>query len=225
MYLIFLGFSFIMLITMLIGPLMLNEAYPPIEGATSVAEQWSLTDEVAEPAAEVLSEPSPYPFWVNFYRNNDMLPGIFVFLFFVIMQTFVKRKVPKVEEPQVPLSPEAGTDEVAERRNYYLHQIKMAEDSIGSLTEAQKKAVAPNTDRLHTLLGELQGKQSEMEKLKQEKDHLFMSNELLLKRLEMQLNHYKTEFMDILKNDQVKGLVVQPDWPNSRDMRVYYNLS
>ena len=223
-YLIFLGFSFIMLLTMLIGPLLLNEAYPPLEDTTSVADQWSLTDEVAEPAIE---DVSPYPFWVNFYRNNDMLPGIFVFLFFVIMQTFVKRAARSTEEEAslVPLSPEAGTDEVANRRNYYLRQIKQSEDHLHRLNEAQQKAVGPNTNKLQNILAVLQKKQEDMQQLLRDNDHMIMSNELLLKQLELHLNKYKTEYLDVLKNDQVKGLVLQPSWPNTADLKTYFNLN
>lgn len=226
-HMVFLGFSFLMLFTLLLGPLLLNEAYPPIEGNIDTAAQWSLQEEnEAVPAEEV----SPYPFWVNFYRKNDMLPGIFVFLFFVIMQTFVKRNSKEPEavtetETSLPLlSPEAGKNQIEERRQYYIQQIASTEDRLQKLNQLQTNAVAPNTRRLQSILDELQAKQGEIVALKKEKDCLLMANDQLLRKLEMHLNHYQTEYLNVLKNDPVKALVVQPGWPAIQDLKAYFNL-
>ncbi|MDN5217233.1 hypothetical protein QQ020_34490 [Fulvivirgaceae bacterium BMA12] len=221
-HMVFLGFSFLMLFTMLLGPLLLNEAYPPIDGNADVAAQWSLQEEPATTPAETVS---PYPFWVNFYRKNDMLPGIFVFLFFVIMQTFPKSK-PKEIEPVLPqLEPESGKNQIEERRQYYQQQIKQIENQLKELKEIQANAIAPNTKQLHSILDELQAKQSEVMALKREKDHLLMENDHLLRKLEMHLKRYQTEYLNVLKNDQVKALVVQPVWPTMQDLKTYFNLS
>ena len=224
-HIVFLGFSFLMLFTMLLGPLLLNEAYPPLEGNTNVAAQWSLQEETVTMPTETAS---PYPFWVSFYRKNDMLPGIFVFLFFVIMQTFIKRKPKESETTLPPPSPEAdkepGKTQIEERRQYYLQQIDRTENRLRELHQIQNDAVVPNTQRLQSILDELQAKQAEMIGLKKEKDRLLMHNDQLLRQLEMHLNHYQTEYLNVLKNDPVKALVVQPSWPAVEDLKNYFNL-
>ncbi len=220
-HLVFLAFSFIMLFTMLLAPLLLNEAYPLMD-EIDTSNQWSLQESISETSEEVVS---PYPFWVNFYRKNDMLPGIFVFLFFVIMQTFVKQK-PKVTPPLLPeITPEAGKNQIEERRQYFIQQIELIEHRLLELDQQQTKAVAPNTRRLQSILDELQTKQGELEELKKEKDAMQMDNELLIRKLEMDLSHYQTEYMNVLKNDPVKALVVQPVWPTNQDIKTYFNLS
>ncbi|MCG8319011.1 MAG: hypothetical protein MI921_05885 [Cytophagales bacterium] len=224
---VFLGFSFLMLFTMLLGPLLLNEAYPPPEGNTDSASLWALQDETVVPQADVAS---PYPWWVSFYRKNDMLPGIFVFLFFVIMQTFVKHK-PVVSKPIAPL-PAPPTDktqvtdktQIEERRQYYLQQIQRAEKRLKELHQVLNNAIVPNTRQLQSILDELQVKQTEMMALKKEKDRLLMDNDQLLRKLEMHLNHYQTEYLNVLKNDAVKALVVQPGWPTRQDIKAYFDL-
>ena len=223
-HMVFLAFSFLMLFTMLLGPLMLNEVYPPVEGSPDVASQWSLQDNTVAAPADTAT-PSPYPLWVSFYRKNDMLPGIFVFLFFVIMQTFVKRKSKKPEPTQPPLpSPGAVKTQVEEKRQYYQQQIVRTENRLQELQKIQGNAVVPNTQRLQGILDELQVRQAEMISLKKEKDRLLMDNDQLLRKLEMHLNHYQTEYLNVLKNDPVKALVVQPSWPTTEDLKAYFDL-
>ncbi len=220
-HMIFLGFSFVMLFTMLVGPLLLNEAYPPTEGFTDTATQWSLQEQSDDTPTETIST---YPFWVNFYRKNDMLPGIFVFLFFVVMQTFAKKKV-KPPTPILPLPVEAPDENnIEDRRLYYQQQIDLAERRLNELNALQQEAITPNTQRLNGILNELQVKQSELQQLKKEKDHLLMEIDLLLRTLTMHLNQYQTEYISVLKNDPVKALVIQPSWPNQEDLKAYYNL-
>ena len=159
-----------------------------------------------------------------------MLPGIFVFLFFVIMQTFVKHK-PVVSKPIAPL-PAPPTDktqvtdktQIEERRQYYLQQIQRAEKRLKELHQVQNNAIVPNTRQLQSILDELQVKQTEMMALKKEKDRLLMDNDQLLRKLEMHLNHYQTEYLNVLKNDAVKALVVQPGWPTRQDIKAYFDL-
>ena len=219
---VFLGFSFLMLFTMLVGPLLLNEAYPPLEGNADTAAQWSLQDETATSPIETVS---PYPLWVNFYRKNDMLPGIFVFLFFVIMQTLIKHKPKTIEIPEPsPPTPEADKTPIEDKRQYYVQQIERTENQLQELRQIQDNAVVPNTQRLQSILDELQTKQAEVIALKKEKDHLLMDNDQLLRKLEMHLNYYQTEYLNVLKTDPVKALVVQPSWPTSQDVKAYFNL-
>ena len=221
-HIVFLGFSFLMLFTMLLGPLLLNEAYPPLEAGVGTEALWSLQDGTVDVPE---NQASPYPMWVNFYRKNDMLPGIFVFLFFVIMQTFVKRK-PKMPKklPPTPTAPTTDKTQIEERRQYYIQQIQHLENRLKALRNTQQKALVPNTRQLQDILDELQVKQTEMAGLKSEKDSLLMDNEKLLRKLEMHLNHYQTEYLNVLKNDQVKALVVQPGWPTRQDIKAYFDL-
>ena len=227
---VFLGFSFLMLFTMLLGPLVINEVYPPVVESPDIAAQWSLQDEtVAAPTGDA----SPYPILVSFYRKNDMLPGILVFLFFVIMQTFAKRKpraTPSNQAPEPPspeAEPSAKTEktQISEKRKYYLQQIDRIEKRLRELDEIQHKAIIPNTRRLQGILDELQTKQDEMAALKMKKDQMLIENNQLLRKLEMHLNHYQTEYLNVLKNDPVKSLVVQPGWPTVQDLKAYFNLS
>ncbi len=221
-HMIFLGFSFLMLFTMLVGPLLLNEAYPPLDSNQDTATQWSLQEDTA--ITEPVEVDSPYPFWVNFYRKNDMLPGIFVFLFFVIMQTFAKKKnMAKRPVVQLPLE-EPDENNIEDRRQYYQQQIDIIEKRLKNLHATQLNAITPNTQRLNGILDELQAKQAKVMALKKDKDHLVMENDLLLRRLTMHLNQYQTEYTSVLKNDQVKALVVQPSWPSKQDLKDYYNL-
>ncbi len=227
--LVFLVFSFIMLFIMLLAPLYLKEAYPLINETVQTTDQWAL-DSSAVP--EVTDIADPYPFWVTFYRNNDMLPGIFVFLFFVIMQTFgrkpQKQAVADEVMPDKPVLPEfrpsEGKNQIEERRQYYQQQIAQGEQRLRKLSRRQSDAVAPNTERLQEILGELTTRQEKMISLKRQKDDLFARNDQLLRNLEMQLNRYRTEFMNVLKNDHVKAMVVQPEWPGRHDLMDYFNL-
>ncbi len=227
--LVFLVFSFLMLFTMLLAPLLLQEAYPSDQLAISTGSEWSLDESAAN------SDPTTtdvYPFWVSFYRNNDMLPGILVFLFFVIMQTFgrtdQKLKLQKPEE-NTPAGesflPADGKMQIEERRKYYKQQIARAEERLNKLAAKQNEAVAPNTKRLHEILDELNIKRSEMIDLQQKKSELEVQNDLLLRKLELQLNRYRTEFINVLNNDPVKSMVTRPDWPNRQDILMYFNLS
>ena len=67
--LIFLVFSFLMLFTMLLGPLLLQEAYPAEAVNEQGVSQWSLDNPVS---VESSAASMNYPFWVSFYRNNDL---------------------------------------------------------------------------------------------------------------------------------------------------------
>ncbi|MDN5204580.1 hypothetical protein QQ008_24520 [Fulvivirgaceae bacterium BMA10] len=222
-YMVFLGFSFLMLFTMLLGPLLLNEAYPPLDENSSTTTEWSLQEDTSNVPSEV---EAPYSFWVNFYRKNDVLGGIFVFLFFVIMQTFPRNKAKEVE-PEHPVPPpetEAGKNQIEERRQYYVEQILHTENRLRKLNEIQANLIAPNTQRLHGILAELQVKQKEITALKKEKDRLLVENDQLLRKLEMHLSRYQTEYLNVLKNDPVKALVVQPSWPTTEDLKAYFKL-
>ncbi|MEJ2004749.1 MAG: hypothetical protein P8X57_07255 [Cyclobacteriaceae bacterium] len=228
--LIFLLFSFLMLFTMLIGPLLMQELYPPVASTVSGASEWSLDNSPANGEPEITD---PYPFWVSFYRNNDMLPGIFVFLFFVIMQTF-GRSAPHTkpgEEKNELLTDNntfrqtEGKMHIEERRKYYQQQIALAEKRLARLSGQQIEAVSPNTRRLQEILDELNNKHDAIVDLQHKKVDLEVQNDHLFRKLELQLNRYRIEFMNILNNDPVKSMVIRPEWPKREDLVNYFKLN
>jgi len=227
--LIFLIFSFLMLFTMLLAPLLIREAYPPLDPGESITSPWSLNG--SEESISTGSTDS-YPFWINFYRNNDMLPGILVFLCFVIMQTF-SRPVKKDDKPQpVPHTSDSGeftqTDgkmQIEEKRKYYRLRIARAEEQLTSLTRKQADVMSPNTAKLQQILEILQKKQEQLIDMQHKKDDLNAMIDHLVRSLELQLNRYRTEYTNVLTNNQVKSVVVRPLWPSRQDIRNYFNLS
>jgi hypothetical protein len=218
----FLAFSFTMLLVMLFAPLTLNQIYPIGVNSTSIAEEWSISNE----EGQTNIPESNYPFWVKFYRSYEITPAILCFLLFVGIQSFMPSKKresllsDKENEPRI----ETVQDQIRRKRSNLLAKIKCSETRIENLSKKLSETLVSNTRCLNDVLNQLQETKKAILLKEKKIAESKIALEEKIKALEKDLNLYKTEFRDILRNDQVKSLLITPVWPNRNDILNFYKI-
>lgn len=220
-YYIFLGFSLLMLLTMLFAPLAISKLYPIDGNAPSVADEWSITNGNSSTNISVKPE---YPFWVQFYRSYEVTPAILCFIFFIGMQSFIQPKgkgLPNQEKETAPKS-ETAHDQIRRRRNHFLVKIRECETRINGLHSRQTEVLYPNTDNLNNILKRLETHKMEIIAIEKRIATQKTTFETRLTALENELNNYKTEYLDILRSDSLKFQFINPEWPVRNDILTHF---
>jgi len=222
-YSIFLWFNLLMLFTMLFASPILNKVYPEDNNAQSISEQWSInaTDDAGKESIK-----TDYPFLVEFYRSNEVMPAILCFLFFVAMQSFIhkKEKQVTVPNPEPEIKGDSAQVEINRKRNHFLTKIRESEGRLNELRTKQKEILRPNTGSLKDILNQLETKSAEVLSIEKSITSLKSGSETILKMLEKELDEYRIEFQDVLRNDRVKSEFVTPEWPNRNDTLNYFKI-
>lgn len=222
-YMAYLIFNFLMLFTMLFAPLIINQMYPA-EIGMEISDQWSLSGD-AESA--MTTGQSNAPFLVELYRSYDFLPGVLCFLFYIMLTVLykpVKKAETKPEKLETELHPETDQEWMAKTIAYYKSKIKELETIIGEMKNEDELRIIPNANKLSQVEEVLVNQQNEVSLLEEEKEKLKIAMEEILKRVEMELDHYKIEFMDILGGDEMRSIIIRPEWPTRDDIKTYYKL-
>jgi len=219
----FLAFSFLMLLVMLFAPVALNQIYPIGGNSTSITNEWSTTN--IEGESQGLTELT-YPLWVRLYRSFEPTPAILCFLLFIGIKSFMPSKerdtllIIKECEP----NNETDQDQIRRMRSSQLSKIKGSEARIENLTKKLSETLVPNTRYLNNVLNQLEQKKNNIFLKEKNIAESKIALEEKIKALEKDLNLYKTEFKDILRNDQVKSLLITPEWPNRNDILNFYKI-
>ncbi|MBK9732384.1 MAG: hypothetical protein IPO83_14100 [Chitinophagaceae bacterium] len=221
-YPIFIGFSLLMLMTMLFAPLLINKAYPAGDDAATVSQQWSLTNAPATTTGAITTN----PFWIEFYRENEMIPAILCFLFFVAMQSFMNNK--KKEEPEQAAEPEEKPeslhDHILRRREYLTEKISESESRLKEFKAKQRDEITNTTGSLQDILVKLEAMKNEWAELDKKIAAIKTTSEEFLTDLEIELNEYSVEFLDVLNSDEVKHSLVSPEWQTRNDISNFYKI-
>jgi len=213
-YYVYMGFNLIMLLTMLFAPLIISKLYPVDGQAPSIQDEWSLTETVNHANGAV----SEYPFWVEFYRSYEVIPAILSFLFYLAM---VSLMISKPEEPPVPSpepKPETEQDKKKKDRKHFKARINESENRLDDLRNKLNASLTPNTAHINNVLEKLENAKKEILAAGSRIKELKTKIEVLYKAVEMELNLYRTDYQDILRNDPIKSQSVKPEWPNRNDI-------
>lgn len=229
LYYSFLGFCMLMLVIMLFAPPLLYNIYPPDTDLQSVQEQWSFNgDSNIVPQSTY----SSYPLWVRFYRSYEVTPAILCLLLYILLMVYVKIQNrlhpenqinPKVESDSNPES-NSMTDGLRQKREQFLTRITECENSISRLKASAEDSLSSNTGRLKEILNFLQMNKEEILAMDNRISDLKVNMEWEVKNMERELDAYKTDYLDILRNDAVKTQFVNPEWPNRNDIINYYKV-
>lgn len=224
-YIIYLVFAFAMLFMMMFGQAILNEIYPE-NVARNISEQWSLAnDQNSVNKTQVLK----YPFWVEFYRSYEMLPAVMALIFFIAIKSFLhpkKKEAPGVEianEPRIFI--ESAHDEMMGKRNHLVEKVRVYEVRLEKLQAKKTLSDIPDTKVLADILRRLENNKKEILAIDKKINTLGSSSEALLKILELDMQKYQTDYLDLLRNDPVKSQFVKPVWPTRNDILSYYKIS
>lgn len=222
-YSVFIVFALAMLLTMLFAPLAINKMYPDTSSDQASANQWSLIDDAKNEVSPV-SDGSPM--WVSVYRDNQTIPAILVFIFFVAMQSFLSaKKKQQVNEPlTTDAKPVTEHDEVNNRRKYMLGKISEGESRLSQMRLKQKEMLKHNTGSLQDILNKLEANKSQRLEIDKQIAAIKTASEILLSGLEARLNEYSIEFKDVLKSDEIKNTLVSPDWNTRQDIINYFKI-
>lgn len=221
-YYVYMGFNLIMLLTMLFAPLLISKLYPVDGQATSIQDEWSLTETVNQAHGAV----SEYPFWVEFYRSYEVIPAILSFLFFLAMVSFMSSKPeePPVPSPEPEPKPETVQDEIKKKRKHLKARINESENRLDDLRNKLNASLTPNTAHINNVLEKLENAKKEILSADTRIKELTTKIEALYKAVEKELNLYRTEYLDILRNDSIKSPFVTPEWPNRNDIVQHFKI-
>ena len=222
-YSIFLWFSFFMLFTMLFASPILNKVYPE-DKAQSISELWSINAEnsMAKPSIK-----TDYPFLVEFYRSYEVMPAILCFLFFVAMQSLIHKRERQftVSTPEPEIKGDSTQVDINRRRNHFLTKIRESQGRLNELRFKQTEVLRPNTGSLKDILNQLETKNTEVFSIEKSIASRKTGSETILKMLEKELDEYRVEFQDVLRNDRVKSEFITPEWPNRNDTINYFKIN
>lgn len=217
-YIVFITVNLLMISTMMFLPPLLFHIFPVISGSTTSA--WSLTEETAT----TITQQNGIPSWVAFYRNNEWVPALLCSLFFMIVYFGIKKPIDPKEnsvreaEPEVKLK--TVQDEIREKRNHLKTKIKESENRIEDTRNKQASALTPNTTHIANMLEKLEAAKAEILAVDNKITELKTKINALLKAAIKELKLYKTEFLDILRNDPVKSSFVTPEWADDEDNNI-----
>lgn len=220
-YPVFICFSLFMLIIMLFVPLIINKVYPEGNNLPTIAEQWKLTD--TDTARTVVGNPNPI--WVDVYRDNETIPAILCFIFFVAMKSFLGAKK-KVEENTLEPEQKIETEEEKEAAimAYRAKKIQETEIRLKDLKARQQDELDEKTGGLQAILSKLEAMETECIEIDRRIAALKTEKEELLKDLEKELNEYSVIFSEVLKNDELKSPLVAIEWQTRQDILNYYKI-
>ncbi len=220
-YPIFIGFSLMMLMTMLFAPLIIGKIYPDAGVLSSTAQQWSITNSNSTLASEVIQS----PIWVQVYRDNETIPAILCFIFFVAMQSFMSAKKKTEEQPiEAELKIETEEEKVAQIIEYRAEIIRESENYLRELKAKQQDELNDNTGGLQGILSKLEAMNAECVEIDKKIGEFKTANEELLSALEKELNEYSAIFSEMIKNDEVKYSLVAIEWQTRYDIINHYKI-
>lgn len=221
---VYICFNLLMLVIMLFAPLAVSKLYPIDLSNSSVQDIWSLTDQNNTNSGTSTND---YPFWVEFYRSNEVTPAILCFIFFIAMESLISitpkknRELVETKQTEEPFNQNNG---IQKKRKHFKARIKESENTINNLQNKLTSALASNTAQITNVLTKLEKNKAEIIGIDVIIDSIKIKQEELFKNLEKELNLYKAEFVDILQNDQIKSNFIKPEWPDRKDIIQYLNL-
>lgn len=217
-YIIFISFSLIMLLCMLFGPMVVNKIYPETDSQAN-STQWSLTDTpVTTSAISQIQNPT----WVEIYRGNEItVPAILCLVFFLAIMALNKDAGKSVEKEDNLGSEDT---EIRRQRNQLIKQIDNGIKIAEELKQKKKEEVLKNTTELNNILKKLDESNKSVTEFDKQIAGLKTAIEVQLVLIEKELDQYKIDFQDILKNDQVKASFITPEWNSRQDILNFFKM-
>lgn len=129
-----------------------------------------------------------------------------------------------VQETEPEVKPKTVEDEIREKRNHLKTKIRECENRIEDLRNKLTSALTPNTTHIANVLAKLEAAKAEILAADNKIKELRSKIEILLKAIEKELNFYKTEYLDILRNDTIKSSFIMPEWPNRNDIFNHFKI-
>jgi len=230
-YVTFLGVSLSMIFLMLFGPLVINSLYPVVSNV-DMAYSWDFSGGQE-------SELAVYPIWVELFRRYDVvIPSAITFFAFLIMESFLKEK--SIKEPtSIAIAPNFSQQITSEAENlekedfdnpiksrfrFLRNSIKDADNKTKELKKTKEERLIENTANISFIADELSKLTASL--TEKELEIRSLTNELysLINELFSQLERYRTDYIDILRND-IKADLVEPTWPEEDDIFIYFKLN
>ena len=230
-YVAFLAVSLTMIFSMLFGPLFINTLYP-ITNAVDIANSWDLSGGQGRELTE-------YPIWIEVYRRYDVvIPSAITFFAFLIMESFLKEKSSKdiapiaVDSKPLPrLNPKYENSEKENFDNPIRNRFRLLKKSImdadlkiENLEKIKHERLKPNTANLYVIEEKITKLKNRVLEIEDEIHSLTNHIYSLINELFSQLEKYRTDFIDILRND-IKADLIKTDWPNEEDIFIYFKLN
>ena len=220
-YIIFISFSLLMLISMLFVPMVINKMYPENDPQTN-SKQWSFSD---TPTTAVTTPVIQNPTLVEIYRGNEItVPAILCLVFFIAIMALTSMN--KEEDKSAEKTEDSNTEntEINMQRNQLITQIGNSVKIEEELQQKKKEEVLKNTTELNNILKKLDESDKSVTEIDKQITALKTNIEIQLVLIEKELNQYKIDFEDILRNDVVKASFVTPEWNNRQDILNFFKI-
>lgn len=218
-YIIFISFSLLMLLSMLFVPMIINKIYPENVSQPNTT-QWSLSD------SDTTTTPvTRIPILVEIYRGNEItVPAILCLIFFIAIMALstINKEEGKDEKKEEDTDIE-GT-EINRHRNQLITQINKSIKQEQELNDKQNEEKRKNESELNNILKKLEENDKTANEIDKQITELKTNIEIQLVLIEKDLNQYKIDFEDILRNDEIKSSFVTPEWNNRQDILNFYKI-
>lgn len=222
-YPLYSGFNILMVAMMMIAPPVLYHYFPTIHETADIAAAWSLTGDNDTVASVSQSET---PSLVQLYRKNEWFPAAISLILFLVIYP-LRNRLSKNDDASEQDKPEPEQPKVQQPMQQPLSHLKQLEKQFRDELEVFRKELKeiddnptdllPIISKIEPIKNECKGMDEQVSKLKSELDTLFI-------KLEHQLNDYKVEYLDVLKNDEIKSQFVHPDWPDRKDILNHFKI-
>ncbi len=220
-YIIYISFSLLMLLSMLFAPMVINKIYPENNSPVN-STQWSFSD---APATNITTNISQAPTWVEIYRGNEItVPAILCLVFFLAIMAFtsINKEEDKSVENQKGVNAEEA--ETNRQRNQLITHRNNSMKIEEELKLKKKEEILKNTIELNNILKKLEESEKRVTEIDKQITALNTNIEIQLVLIEKELDQYKIDFEDILRNDVVKASFVTPEWSNRQDILNFFKI-
>ncbi len=223
-YRIYQGFNICMIAIMMFAPPVLYHIYPIDNTGGNIASAWSLTE---DNKMSMETQMSDTPSLVQLYRKNEWMPAGLSIVFFIVIYFGMQKSGKNGKKEGKILNDEQETElilEPAQERILFLSQEEERLNSEKGNIENSIKTIKEKPSDLIPLLKKVENMQEECRGFDKKIAELNTEFDLLLSNLILVLDEYKVEFLNVLKNDEIKSVFINPIWPNKSDLVNHFKI-
>jgi len=216
-YPVYTGFNILMVALMMIAPPVLYHYFPTTPETADIASAWSLTGD-NNIAASV--NQSDTPSLVQLYRKNEWFPAAISLILFLVIYP-LKNRLSKNDDAIKQNKAEPEQQKVQKLMQHPLSHLKQLEKELKDELVALRKElkdIDDNPTDLLPIINKIEPIKKECLSIDEMVVTLKSELDTLFSNLDLKLHEYKIEYLDVLKNDEIKSQFVRPEWPDRKDI-------
>lgn len=216
-------FGMFMLCVNLFMPLVLNYFFQDSIVTVETNNSWDFS---AEDLTTPISDESDISM-VGFLNRFDFIPAlipILVFLLMLLLDKSAKRNE-NIEDHKEGLkpAPENATAIIFNRYNYLNNELVQERKKLQDLNSKITNLNTLSSNTILIIKAKLISIKNKIEELESTKSNILKKTDKKLAEVAAALKTYETDFNSIIKTE-VKSQFIDPIFPNTEDLKKYYNL-